>query len=455
MANSLITEVGKFHEVLKYYNVNGYSQDLYLFLGKSSNWDDVNADGIINNEDVPLLTGSKNEDKEIRKNIIVLQKLSQTNVSPVIARSDWKKDNVFSCEINPIEGKYDYVRTSADQIFKCIWNNNGGESTVEPQLDTTDTNIHDARLYPDGYVWIYITTIDVGAKYQFFDNDWMPIQPYSLLDDIDSDSIGLGQIEYIVVTDGGSGYDEVPKVTINGDGNSDALAYATIRNGSVSGIVVVNKGTDYTYADIKISAPQEYGGRNATAKAYISSIGGTASNPCIELGCTHVSIDVILEAQNDEIPTNTMFTQIGLISKPKKMVNGKSYYPSELDDNSSSTIKAYSLIKYVKTASNTEIINGSKVVQRDIDGVIFSGDVIYDDMENCELYLINTFGTPDIGGVITTVDSFTDGIMKIVSSFTGQDFAKHAGNIIYVENRVRTKHTKAGNEQFRITISFS
>lgn len=453
MSSSKITKAGCFHEVLKYYNVQGYQSDLYLFLGKSTDWTDKDQNGVIDDDEIEVVNGGDYEDKLARKNIIVLQKMNQSNISPVLDRVDWKEGLIASCAINPIEGKVDYARTSNDQVFKCLWNNNGEPSTVEPYIDTTGGDIHNAKEYEDGYVWIYVTTLDVGAKYQFFDDNYMPIQPYSLFDDIDSDSIGLGQIEWIHVTDGGSGYDRVPSVTIEGDGSTQAVAYATLSGDKVNKIYIVNKGTDYTSANVVIAAPVTEGGVAAKAQACISPIGGTASNPCVELGCTKVSLDVILEAINEDIPINTTFTQIGLISQPKKLVNGKSVDPKET--KSSSTIKAYSTLTYTKTTTNTEIMGGSRLVKKDMDGnIVFSGDVIYDDTEKCEIYLINTFGKPVMGDTVTVVDSYVNGITKIVNSYSDQEFAKHTGNIIYIENRRKTRHTKSGNEQFRITISF-
>ena len=524
MAYSDITDVGRFFEVLKYYNINGYDTDLYLFVGKTENWNSV--DGVL---DIDPVVGDLMEDKQIRKNIIFLQKVYQSSISPVIERSDWVSGNVYSCSINEVANVKDYVRNSSDQVFRCIWNANGGESTVEPAVNLTQSDIHNPIELSDGYVWIYVTTINIGSKYQFFDNNWMPIQPYSILDDIDSDSIGLGQIDHIQITDGGYGYPSVPAVRIIGDGTVEATAYvsdfdvehgvvrkitisehggnythaivhidpppvvvdadasAEITDGRVSNIIINTGGSGYPVApNVKIGAPTGSGGvqatamavlkngtvvdvvvtnagsgyteppsvtfsheiKQATALASVSPVGGTASNPCVELGCKNVSLDVIVEGGNTEIPPSVGFTQVGLISKPKVF---NSDGVSEVTDKN--VIKAFSTLKYIKSTGGSVFSSGDTLFQSDGSVRVFEGSVVYDDVENGVVYLINTTGSLK-PYTIDTSEGVNAGIQKTVVSYEESEFAKHTGNIVYLENREKTTHTINGNEQFRITISF-
>jgi len=77
----------------------------------------------------------------------------------------------------------------------------------------------------------------------------------------------------VAVTNGGSGYEEVPDVTISGGGGVGATARAYINNGSVTSIALVNQGSGYTGdAIVQISPPSGEDGVQATATAVL---GGT------------------------------------------------------------------------------------------------------------------------------------------------------------------------------------
>ena len=200
-----------------------------------------------------------------------------------------------------------YVRNKYDQVFKCLWNNNGGPSTFEPffQPGTYGTN----NIFSgagDGYKWKYMYTIDAGSKKTFMDANWMPIpvgvntpQPYLT-------NAGTGDIEVINVTNGGSGYDAVNTfivVTVTGDGIG-AVANVTsqqINNGIITDIIVKPgfSGNNYTYANVSITAYTSANlryispiGTGAVAVAPISPVGGHGLDPISELGCNNVMISL-------------------------------------------------------------------------------------------------------------------------------------------------------------------
>jgi hypothetical protein len=78
----------------------------------------------------------------------------------------------------------------------------------------------------------------------------------------------LGSIQ---VTNPGSGYITQPRITIEGDG-AGANASATIVNGKIQSIEVINRGIDYTRAIVTITGG---GGSGATASTVIDGRIGT------------------------------------------------------------------------------------------------------------------------------------------------------------------------------------
>lgn len=85
-----------------------------------------------------------------------------------------------------------------------------------------------------------------------------------------------GGIDSITIVDGGAGYTSIPDVLIDGDG-SGATAHAIISNGIVTNIVVDTPGTNYTYANVYVTAeigtiPENYADAIANIKGGIVSI---------------------------------------------------------------------------------------------------------------------------------------------------------------------------------------
>jgi hypothetical protein len=87
-------------------------------------------------------------------------------------------------------------------------------------------------------------------------------------DEIPQSFSGISSIQ---VVNPGSGFTSAPTITINGDGTG-ATAAATILNGQIQRIDIVNRGIDYTRATVTISGG---GGSGAVATAIIDGRVGT------------------------------------------------------------------------------------------------------------------------------------------------------------------------------------
>jgi hypothetical protein len=214
IVKGLLTSYGSTAQVEhEYYFVvsgSGYIPSLetssYLFVGKVESWPDEN--------DPPVPTQSQFDIKTTFKNMVAAKLLTSSNLCPVVQRIDWTRGTVyiayddkldmFTRDENGFLTKPFYVRNRYDQIFKCLFNNNGGESTVEPLLQAGTTEPNQPIYAADGYKWIYITTINKGLKREFFDINFMPITigagGASQTSGSDSTALGLAAIG------GGGGY---------------------------------------------------------------------------------------------------------------------------------------------------------------------------------------------------------------------------------------------------------
>jgi hypothetical protein len=454
IVKGLLTNYGSTAEVEQSYffvvSGNGYvpkhNTSSYFFIGKVNPWDDET--------NPPQPTQSEFDIKTAYKNMVAAKLLTSSNMSPVVKRVDWATGTVydqyddtqdmFVRDFNGNLEKTFYVRNHFDQVFKCLFNNNGGTSTVEPLLQAGTTEPNQTIYTSDGYKWIYITTINKGLKKNFFDNDWMPITIGSGIS-TPLTTAGLGAINAINVTNVGDlnytdGIDTTT-ITITGDGQG-CSAYANVSSGYVRDIIVTNSGNNYTHAVVSIAPAAGYAGQNATAVAVISPVGGHGSDPVSELGCNHVMFSVELDgSESGNVPTDISFRQLGIIVNP------------ELTDGSTPTGTLYNTtdLAYVSYGSNLYTIGETVYQGSSLANSTFSAEVCSFDSVNNIIYLINIVGTYTTSQPIYGV---TSGTTRILLSYTKTDFSVGSGYMMYYENRTPVQRSANGNEQLRLLLSF-
>lgn len=126
-----------------------------------------------------------------------------------------------------------------------------------------------------------------------------------------------------------------PTVTVIGDGTG-AKAYATVNTdiGSVSNIIVINGGSDYTTAHTVITANTTQGS-GATANVIISPTGGHGSDMIRQLAADKIMINVQLDNNMGVsgtgagyTPSNTEFRTISIMKDPVLKVNSNNEFVS-------------------------------------------------------------------------------------------------------------------------------
>jgi hypothetical protein len=115
-----------------------------------------------------------------------------------------------------------------------------------------------------------------------------------------------------------------PKVDIEGDGNG-AFAYCTVDlssnnpNRSISSVVLIDGGSNYTRANVSVSANTLYGD-GAIVEAQISPVNGHGYNPYQELASTYCGISKKFDTGINEgytIPMYGSYRSIGVIKNPQ------------------------------------------------------------------------------------------------------------------------------------------
>ena len=426
-------------------------ETFYCFLAKVDPWPNENVP--------PTPTQDQMNLKKIYKNIFVVKKIGTNNISPVIERIDWASGTVYDYYQDTVDMLeidqngfliyHFYVKNRFDQVFKCLWNNNGGAATDEPYFQPGTYTSNNLYLGADGYKWKFIYSVDIGAKLKFMDTTWMPVPigipgPTSLYSPPwQTTPARSGNIDVINVTDGGSGYDPANTpitVTVTGDGIG-ATGTAVVTANVITNVIVTNQGSGYTYANVAITSAE---GSGATAIAPVSPISGHGTDPIGELGCSHVMFTS--EFNGDEggfVPVDIDFRQVGIVVNPYSQAS----YPNPANSTIYKTTTDITVVTGTGTYLNDEIVyQGNSLSAATFKGTVLS----FDDAQGV-VKLINTIGTPIINA---TLFGDTSGTARTTTGVSNPDYDIFSGHIMFVENRSSIQRSADGIEQLRFVLGY-
>jgi hypothetical protein len=436
-----------------YYNVP--LSTIYGFIARTDPWPDEN--------NPPVPQQDVRSIKNLFKNIFALKKITSNDIIPVIQRFDWVSGTVydyyrddidmFTTDENGLLLLEFYVKNRYDQVFKCLWNNNGAPSTLEPHFQPGTYNTNNIYQDADGYKWKYIYTIDTGSKVKFMDANWLPVRPAPYSEDPLLSGVGLGSIDVINVTNGGSGYDpgnSAIVVTVTGDGIG-AAGTPIVNNGVITDIVVTNPGANYTFANVIISSTT---GSGATAIAPASPLFGHGWDPSVDFAPSRVMFVVEFDgSENGLIPT-TSTTPTGATTPVGYRQFGIMINPSDYATNPyPANAAVYKTTTDFVVASGFGGFTQDEIVYQGstLDTATFTATVLSFDTTTNIIHLINTTGNPIINGSVYGNSSKTT---RTLLSYSTPNFILFTGSISYIENRSVIYRSADGIEQFKAILSY-
>jgi hypothetical protein len=418
---------------------------LYCFLSKVDPWDDE--------DNPPMPQEDQRYIKQTFKNMFVAKKVTSNDISPVIPRVDWETNLIFDyyddtvnmhgVDSNGFNLYRYYVKNKYDQIFKCLWNNNGGPATVEPYFEPGTYGTNNIFRGSDGYKWKYMYTIDDNLKIKFLDSNWIPVPVgYNTPNPLNSTS-GLGDIPVMNITNVGEGYDPsnaAITVVVTGDGYG-AAGSVELSNGTIVDVIVTNPGADYTYANVEIRSAI---GSGATAIAPISPVSGHSYDPISELGCTRAMISIEFNSdENGIIPTDIDYHQLGLIINPTTKQLSPNPANGQIYKTTTDTVVAAGVGVYV----NDEVVYQGETLE----SAYFTGRVLSFDSGTNTIKLINTEGTLAYNDSIHGSQS---GAVRTLLTYSVPNFVAMSGYMSFIENRTGITRSVDGIEQFKIVLGY-
>ena len=182
------------------------------------------------------------------ENMLFGKRVTSNDVKHMIPKNTWTSGTVYSMyehdNADLLSEDFFVVvnESSLYHVFKCLYNNNGAESTVQPSFSDTSADDTFYETTADGYQWKYMYTVDSTTFNKFSTLEFMPVVENANV----SGNAVSGAIDVITVTTGGAGYNNY----ISGQFNSGGIRISG--NNIAYGISNTASSTNGFYTDCYI-----------------------------------------------------------------------------------------------------------------------------------------------------------------------------------------------------------
>lgn len=421
---------------------------IYIALGKVTSWQPDDQNPLADDSNPVLPLDYDTEAIELKRNIFGVKKVNQSNVSVGVKRIDWVSGTVYhiynsndsslylkDSNLTSPNKKGFYVVSPNNNIYKCLYNNNGGLSTQNPD----DAEVDGFSSTNDGYIWKLMYEIPVQDFAKFATSTLVPI------DNTLPETPLKGQINHIEVIDGGVGYTSPLTVIIEGDG-INAVATATLLGDAIDKITISNvddMGSGYTWATITVTGG---GGSGAILRASISPYNGHGSNNIDELFARYCIISTETSYEEDgDFLVNNDFRQVSLIKNPL-LENGNRFVDST---GNCQYVLTVDNLTGVSTDIEVEIINNIAVVvgYGNIARAYLDGLVYKISLTNVRMLQ---------GNVLDNTKQLRNGLnIYDISQVQLPELDIFSGVVIYSSNRIPVSRDIAQKEIIKIPLVFS
>jgi len=412
--------------------------------------------------------------------LLAAKKVTSSDVSIVIPRRNWATGTVYdyyrhdygnrvtggtstqaanSGATNLFDATF-YVMSSAFNVYKCLDNNSGANSTVEPT--GTSSSI---LTTGDGYKWKYMYTLSATQQSNFLSTDFMAVATNSTVSSAAVD----GAINIVKIKTAGSGGTNGThaSVPIRGDG-SGGVATVTVAGGAVTAVTVTTPGTGYTFAYIRNADIVTAGATNLSGSeidVIIEPKGGHGKNAITELGGFFVMMNTNFEA--GEASNSGDFTTANDFRRVSLMRDIKS-------GGSAATANTLRGTKAVLVTNPSGAFTVDEEINQATTGAV--GKVVEWDSSNNILYYIQTrfndegadangnatafSGANTITGQTSnktaTPSSSTTTVDSVVftSGYNAGEINADTGDVMYVENRSPITRAADQTENVKLIIEF-
>lgn len=464
---------------------------LYLGIGRPLPWD------VVGSPDDPT-ADTQSVDFVYWRDLLGAKRINgNTDVSLVVTRHDWETgttyrqyddtDPALFTDANSTFYVVDQIASDAYYyVYKCLWNNNGGPSTVSPATGVGGNT--EPIALTDGYVWQYMYRIEPDQS-KFLTPQWMPVYANTSISTNANTYAGRLPTQVpLVIESAGSGYDpstlSTIDVEIDGDGHNAAITLVTTNftANTLTSLALTSGGIGYTTVN-GVSITQTGVSNTAEVRAIIPPYPNHGYDPVQEFGASAVMFATeFRDTESDELTTGNDYRRIVVIANPLNAngtnANGSYYrmtYDVELQTTSNTADPAFAPDDEVTVTSTLYSLSGTDIAvtypvkARVVDVTDVSG------RKFIRLTAVNDKGRTGITANLTsntansvtqsafmsgdTLTSTTSGtksavIASNVDSLSVPELQLFSGDVLYVHHHTTITRSPSQVEQIKLVFQF-
>lgn len=474
---------------------------IYVFIGKPTAWTDDN------NPPNPV-DSVYNIEHSMWNHMISAKKVLASDVTFATVRNNWTSGTVYQKYTYTTAfqtGTY-FVMTDEYNIYKCMDNNNGGQSTVKPTGRLTSVFTTE-----DGYKWKFMCEISAADAIKYVSTGYIPLKVITVDDgsfqwDVQEAAVN-GSISTVSVSSAGSGYKTNSGTVVSANTTTVTLAStANSTNGVyVGSTIYIDEGTGagqkrvitgYDGSNKRITVSSAFSPAPSGSSTYILSptvsISGDGSGfsaySTVSSGAIS-TIEVLNIGQNYSyanvtITANATTGGSGAVlaaqlapkgghgANPVYELSGHNVMVYiQFAGDESGAFYANNDFRMIGIIANPALANGSLatgasyLVAPQFELISTSGTFSADEQitgsssgakgtvveyaNSSVIVVSNVIGT----FTTETITGATSGATANVSSITASPLQKYSGSVVYIENRAPIVRSENQEENFRLVIN--
>ena len=459
---AIVTHQFRYNNADQFYNEWALANhSFYLYVGRPQPFSAGTGGGTDSAPPTPL--DNTDDAYMYWRDMLAIKRVAASDREYAIPRHDWTTGTVYdyyrgdygatvnAATVETVAGGIDmfstttkmYVKTTDNNVYKCMGNNNGGTSTVMP----TGTSNNEFQTSPDLYWWKYMYTLSTTQITDFLTTDFMGVATNSTVSAAAVD----GAVTQYKIENGGTGFTTatVSGNTLRGDGTGATFEIET-SGGAITSVTSTAAGTNYTFADCNIAGISGIGsGTGAVVTPIIGPKGGHGYNAIHELGGFYIMTNTTISGTEGggDFVVDQDFRRVGINLNPYNY--------------GTTTIATAATLNALKemTFSGTP---GTFLVDENITGGTSGakGKVVSWDATNKKLKYIQTQWT----GVTTAGDLTAFAVAEVVTSassatgtvsaLTNPEIEYSSGNTIYAEDRAPLSRATDQTENIKLIVEF-
>jgi len=452
------------------------STSFYLFVGRPQPWTSTTPFGGGTDSAPPTPLDNVDDEYMYFRDMQAAKRIAAADIQYAIPRHNWTSGTIYDYYRGDYGAQWSstasdivktvnngtnlwasttlfYVLSSTNNVYKCMSNNGGVASTVEPS-GTSNAEYSTG----DGYVWKYMYSLTTTQITDFLTADFMPVATNATV--AAAAALINGAVTQYKVMRGGSGYTNGPYTnqTLRGDG-SGATFNLTVSGGAVTAVTGVAGGTGYTFADCNVDNISLIGtpSTSAIVTPIIGPNGGHGSNAVNELGGFYIMTNTTISGTEGggDFVVDQDFRRVGIVLNPynygtstvataatlnalTSMTFDASPTPGAFLADEAITAPSGAAGKVVAWDSTTRIL---KYIQTQWTGVKTTAGATQGN--------IIPFAAAD---VVTSASSATGTIAT--GGITNPEIAYYSGNTIYAEDRAPISRATDQTENIKLIVEF-